>query len=188
VPCETEIPGTAISPGTLKLAGSPTTYDRSQVTIEGVVATFNQPALANLVLARTDRGRLERVDLTVSLSGAGGLPDAWQMQYFGHTGVSPNDDPDKDGLTNLAEYKAGTNPTDSQSVFEILDVQPDPLGGTRIEWSSVQGKFYDLQRSGDLLDGFTDLQTQIAGTPPKNTFHDASATGSGPYFYRMRVE
>ena len=46
-----------------------------------------------------------------------GIPDAWMVKYFGHpTGQASDkslatDDPDSDGLTNLQEYKAGTNPT-----------------------------------------------------------------------------
>jgi hypothetical protein len=187
VPCETEIPGVPVSAGALRLATSPTTYNRAQVTIEGAPATFSQPAQANLVLTRTDRGRLERIDLTVNVT-AGVLPDAWQLQYFGHTGVDPNDDPDRDGLSNVGEYVAGTSPTDSQSRFAILNVVADPLGGLRIEWSSVPGKFYTLQKSDDLFSGFADLQTHIGATAPQNVFRDGSAAGAGPYFYRLRVE
>src|SRR5438445_9307528 len=42
VPCETEIPGVLVSVGALKLAAASTTYNRAQVTVEGVAATFNQ--------------------------------------------------------------------------------------------------------------------------------------------------
>jgi hypothetical protein len=41
-----------------------------------------------------------------------GLPDRWQMRYFGHLGVDPNADPDGDGLTNIEEFKKGTDPND----------------------------------------------------------------------------
>jgi len=40
-----------------------------------------------------------------------GLPDGWQIQYFGHLGVDPQADPDGDGYTNLQEYQNGTSPT-----------------------------------------------------------------------------
>jgi alpha-tubulin suppressor-like RCC1 family protein len=43
---------------------------------------------------------------------ANGLLDSWEIQYFGHTGVDPNADPDGDGLTNLEEFQLGSNPTD----------------------------------------------------------------------------
>ena len=42
---------------------------------------------------------------------ANGLPDTWEIQYFGHLGVDPSADPDGDGLTNLEEYQLGRNPT-----------------------------------------------------------------------------
>lgn len=38
------------------------------------------------------------------------LPDAWEIQYFGHLNWTDNDDPDNDGLTNIEEYNLGTNP------------------------------------------------------------------------------
>jgi hypothetical protein len=188
IPCETELPGVALSAGVLKLAATPTSYNRAQVTIEGAVASFSQPAQTNLVLTRTDRGRVERVDLTVTLDTGGGLPDAWQIQYFGHTGIDPADDPDHDGLSNRAEFVAGTSPTDPKSQFDVLDVAADPLGGVRVAWSSVAGRFYTLQRSGDLLTGFTDVQTHVAATPPQNSVRDSGATGLGPFFYRVVVE
>jgi alpha-tubulin suppressor-like RCC1 family protein len=52
-----------------------------------------------------------------------GLPDWWQMLYFGHLGVDPNGDPDGDGRSNLMEYQDGTNPTD-------FDTPPTPDGLT----------------------------------------------------------
>jgi hypothetical protein len=50
-----------------------------------------------------------------------GIPDAWMVKYFGHpTGQASDkslatDDPDGDGLTNLQEYQAGTNPVKSDT-------------------------------------------------------------------------
>ena len=38
------------------------------------------------------------------------LPDDWERQHFGHLGVDTSADPDGDGLTNLEEYKANTDP------------------------------------------------------------------------------
>lgn len=47
---------------------------------------------------------------------ADGLPDWWEQKYFGNlTAQSGTGDPDSDGLTNLREYAAGTNPNDSDT-------------------------------------------------------------------------
>jgi hypothetical protein len=55
-----------------------------------------------------------------------GLPDSWEMQYFGNLAQGPNDDPDGDGFTNLQEYQAGTNPTNANS-FPLTPVLPESL-------------------------------------------------------------
>jgi hypothetical protein len=46
---------------------------------------------------------------------ADGLPDLWQVQYFGESGIqtSASADADSDGLTNLQEYAFGMNPSQS---------------------------------------------------------------------------
>src|ERR1051325_7668847 len=58
-----------------------------------------------------------------------GLPVAWEMQYFGHTGVDPDADPDGDCESNYQEYLDGTNPTNANSVVVRLHVVPSS-GGT----------------------------------------------------------
>jgi endonuclease I len=60
-----------------------------------------------------------------------GLPDWWEIEYFGHTGVDPITDPDGDGLTNAQEYALGTSPiradTDGDGVADGEDAFPlDP--------------------------------------------------------------
>ena len=120
-------------------------------------------------------------------SDGDGLPDWWEALYFGGNG-NPNADPDGDGMSNLAEYRAGTNPTDRNSVFAFIRILPDPAGGLSVEWSSISNRTYVLQRSTNLPGGFVDLQTGIQGTPPMNSVRDASAVDPGPYFYRLRVQ
>jgi hypothetical protein len=43
-------------------------------------------------------------------SDRNGLPDDWERLHFNRIGVDANADPDADGLTNLDEYKDGTDP------------------------------------------------------------------------------
>ena len=43
-------------------------------------------------------------------SDGSGLPDWWQLQYFGHTGVDPYGNPAGDGWNNLQKFQNGMNP------------------------------------------------------------------------------
>jgi hypothetical protein len=52
-------------------------------------------------------------------SNGNGLPNWWQIQYFGHLGVSPLADPDADGWNNLQEYQNGTNPNVADQPFLV---------------------------------------------------------------------
>jgi hypothetical protein len=193
VPFETVLAGFVLSSNTLALPQTSTTYSWS-ATVDGAPATIVPPALSQFTFAANQRGRLDRVDLQVSLlptdRDGDGIPDAWELAF----GLNPDDpadaqsDADRDGLKAFAEYRAGTDPRDAGSVFEFINVQPSSATGILVEWSSVEGKAYSLERSTDLLSGFTAIQTNIPATAPKNTYHDATATASPHYFYRLRVE
>ncbi len=48
-------------------------------------------------------------------SDGDGLPDLWELEYFGDLSYGADDDPDLDDFTNLEEYEAGTDPTEATS-------------------------------------------------------------------------
>ncbi len=57
-----------------------------------------------------------------------GLPDWFEMYWFGKflefdtaACANPNDDPDKDGLTNLQEYLGQSNPLKPEAVYKVGD-------------------------------------------------------------------
>jgi hypothetical protein len=129
-------------------------------------------------------------------SDGDGIPDNWMMQYFGHaTGQASDlslaqDDADGDGVSNLAEYLAGTNPKDAHSYLSITGIGVGGTNGVQITWGSASNKLYSLQRavalSGGL--GFTNIAEHILSTPPENVYLDATTTNSPSLFYRVRVE
>ncbi|MBN1673309.1 MAG: hypothetical protein JXR37_19845, partial [Kiritimatiellae bacterium] len=46
-----------------------------------------------------------------------GLPDWWERYYFGSTAPAPEEDPDGDGISNLQEYRKGTDPREAPCTF-----------------------------------------------------------------------
>ena len=191
VPCESEVVGFTISPNVLKVPTAPASVDRATVLINTQAVTFANAAQATMNLGAYERGRVERVDLQVGIapvdSDGDGLPDDWEQTHFGSLAQNGSGDADSDGVSNLEEYQAGTDPTDPQSLFAILRVGAHPQGGVEIRWSSMADKSYIVERSGNLLGGFTPVAQNLAATPPLNTYHDVTATGEGPYFYRLKL-
>ncbi|MDA1274733.1 MAG: thrombospondin type 3 repeat-containing protein [Verrucomicrobia bacterium] len=98
-----------------------------------------------------------RLDLTLGEDANGnGLPDAWERAILAASGsklteVSPHDDSDGDGLSNLDEYIAGTNAFDSEDGFSLKVVE---VNGSvpSLEFMSIQGHTYKVFGSSDLND------------------------------------
>lgn len=103
--------------------------------------------------------------------------------------VKPEWDTDADWMRDWAELIAGTNPSDSNSVFRSFCVAAES-GGLVVQWSSETGKLYRLQRSTNLLvDAFGfEVAEGVAAVPPVNVYTDRTVSGTGPWFYRVQVE
>src|SRR5208337_4884309 len=83
-----------------------------------------------------------------------GLPDWWELQYFGHlTGTDPNADPDQDGASNLAEFLAGTNPTNASSVLRLAAAPSAVPNRNPLQWASVAGRSYRILSGTNLASG-----------------------------------
>ena len=52
-----------------------------------------------------------------------GLPDDWEITYFGDISQEHNDDYDEDGLVNLEEYQTGTNPASGKNIIKPTNLQ-----------------------------------------------------------------
>jgi len=110
-----------------------------------------------------------------------GLPSDGSADYL---------DSDGDGLNNWQEYLAGTNPTNASSVFKIIGEQVLPGGQFGLRWLSVSNRLYDVMRGTDLAAGASAFApvpgaTNLAGTPPQNTWVDSVSPASTRAFYRL---
>lgn len=106
------------------------------------------------------------------------MPDAWEMTYFGSLEqILP--DWDGDGLSNLEEYIAGTDPTDPASVFIIEDMNVPTL-----YWTAVPDRTYSVYWTDNLLQPFV----RIAFGLTTGSYTDNSHSGGTANYYRIHVE
>lgn len=78
-------------------------------------------------------------------SDGDGMDDAWELEHFGTLDRDGTGDFDGDGLLDLHEFLAGTDPTDPDSALTILPGAVVGEDGVTIEWQSVPGKTYRVQ-------------------------------------------
>ena len=128
-------------------------------------------------------------------TNANGLPDSWETAY----GIAnPNEDNDGDGLSNLAEYLAGTYAFDPQDGFR-LDLVVADGDATILEFLAIRGRTYTLQGTTELGTWRTlafRLVTPQPETVPRHDYHaldvrvlrvEALPPGEPQRFFRLQV-
>jgi hypothetical protein len=119
---------------------------------------------------------------------ANGLPDWWELKYFGVlTGTDLNADPDHDGTSNLFEYLTGTNPTNASSYFHITRLAPG--SPNKIFVYGEPSYFYTLQRADNPALGWTNVlnQSRISTASEGELEMDDNFRSAGG-FYRVLSE
>lgn len=124
-------------------------------------------------------------------SDGDGMPDSYEAQYAFLSSTNAADallDYDGDGLSNLAEYRAGTSPADPLSYLHIQSLAVGGTNGVQLVWGSTTNRLYTVQRASVLGLGFSNVAEHILSTPPQNIYLDTTATNASSFFYRIKVE
>ncbi len=115
-----------------------------------------------------------------------GLPDWWEMQYYGGATNADPTAPASNGVNTVEDaYIAGFNPTNPAAGFLISDLSP--LSAENIlQWQGVSGRVYTVYWTSNLLSTFDILGSNIPWTGGAFTDHTHNAEQKG--FYKIEVE
>jgi type VI secretion system Hcp family effector len=103
-------------------------------------------------------------------SDGDGIPDAYEFANgLNAFADDANLDLDRDGASNIAEYRAGTVANNATSVFRVRGISRSN-GTMLITWSSVPNKTYTIEKSTSLNGPWTNVQSGIpASTQPETS-------------------
>jgi hypothetical protein len=115
------------------------------------------------------------------------LADGWETQYWASTGAGGDyrADADGDGLTNLQEATAGTDPVNAGSALRMLSAARK-TGSVELRWQSIPGRVYRVRCSEDLL-SWRLLGEPVTATAATATLADLSPDSGSSRFYRVEV-
>jgi T5SS/PEP-CTERM-associated repeat protein len=167
----------------------------------GALSFVNQTGVGTYTVVATDG----TTGCTTNMNGSAAvtLTDpfvCWQLQYFGCTNCPQADaaaDPDGDGQNNLAEFLAGTVPTNSASVLRITSAVTSGANVT-LTWSTAGGHTNIVQVTTGAPDGsystngFVDIAGSLtivggSGDTSANYVDAGGATNTPARYYRVRL-
>lgn len=174
-------PISSVSPAGLATAGL--VYQDTAAAISGTFGGFADTLPLTVLNVNPDN---------FGTYAADGLPDGWQVQYFGLNNplAAPAVDASGTGQTNLFKYTAGLDPTDPAARFTL---GIDPVNGQpaqkELTFAPVfADRTYAVEYTTNLLGGvWLPLPGGVENTAGQvRTVTDPAATGQAKY-YRVRI-
>ncbi len=117
-----------------------------------------------------------------------GISDSWENYYFGSAGSdrTQTTDSDGDGMSDYAEFIAGTNPTNAASRFIFVSAAVQTNRFVQLKWAAIPGRLYQLESSTN-LNAWTPLTgLQQATTSPMS--YSGTNAAARSQFFRVQVQ
>ena len=171
-------------------------YSSASVTAGDVITITVAAADSGKVLIQRTQtvtvapGTVLNLNLATSTDSVGdGLPDElrfWIWQSLGLSGafdptkIKANDDSDGDGVSNLNEYLAGTDPANASDVFQVTITDSGVPNVARLNFFSVPSKSYHLE-VGQLTGDTTIWNPALFASSPQGQATNTSLIGTGHF-------
>jgi hypothetical protein len=169
-------------------------YNWEFVNNDGSLGVHNAPFATGLLKASI-------ADLT-GTSVPGGLPDAWEITYFGSTtnaNGAPDADPAHDGIPNWLKYALGLNPTVPGVAVPngVVYANGNTLGGNsssnsieiytaaEITFNTVAGTTYQIQEVSALSQGWQNVGNPIVATNTASMSYLTPTQGNVQQYFRV---
>ncbi|HSY19725.1 MAG TPA: DUF1800 family protein [Candidatus Acidoferrales bacterium] len=142
-------------------------------------ATFSRTAVASFSLLAGFSAVAQMIDVN-----GNGMSDVWEWVY-GATNLPPAADSDNDGVSNINEAQAGTDPLNASSLPQISPLIVSPTNAV-ISMAAQLGKLYQLQSITNLAstNWLTETSTVVRSG---STFAFPSPAGGAMKFYRVLI-
>lgn len=154
--------------------------------------TFSQwsgscSTMMNPLMFRIDASKELRAEF-MERTTSDGIPELWYVQYgitndFEQAG---QEDPDADGAISSEEYIAGTNPTNTASVLQLLQSFDTETPSLHFQWTTQSNRTYTLYSAEQLGSGITQIVYRSYFLYPVPISVDIPMTHSNQ-FYRIGV-
>ncbi len=166
---------TNVPPGTYQISWSPVPYYLTPPPQTRVLTTNNSPILIQGLYTFPDVNH-------------NGISDLWESHHFGAIvpGSTGREDSDGDGMSDFAEWEAGTDPLDPKSVLRLEVPLVQSGRPVRFTWPTVVGRQYWLETSEDLKTWIPVSDKTIA-TGSSLSSSVSALDPRIPYFFRVQV-
>jgi hypothetical protein len=171
-------------------------YNWEFVSTDGSLGVHNAPFATGLLKASI-------ANLT-GVSVPGGLPDAWELQYFGsitNASGAPDACPANDGIPNWLKYSLGLNPLVAGLAVPngVVYANGNSLGGNSstntleiytaadVTFDTVAGMTYQIQEVSSLSGGWQNVGSPIVATNSASVDYLTPTRGNVQQFFRVLV-
>jgi len=116
------------------------------------------------------------------------ISDDWEKAYFGAvtTNRTQFTDTDGDGMTDYAEFIAGTNPTNAASRFYFTGEMLPGDNLVQMQWTVVTNRLYQVNVSTN-LSGWVPVTDWLQASNNPTMNYTVTNSGGGARFYRVQV-